>query len=120
MNESVGLIVTKIEELIRACAGQVTAFYPIVKQQQIIQAIMPMIILPISILMIPIVLKLEKKADWNGGNVYCFLTIIIGIFTALGLMWGIIGSVSGISTLLNPDYYAVQDLFNLGKTLIAK
>ena len=120
MNESVSLIVIKIEELIRVCAGQVQAFYPIVLRQQIIQAIIPMVILPIALFLTPLLIKFSKKVDWENDNVYCPLVILFGVILTVGIIYGTIGTLMGIGMLLNPNYYAVQDLFNIGSRLITK
>ena len=80
-----------------------------------------MIVLPIAILMTPVILEMARKVDWENevGFDWGFV-ILLGIIATFGILYGIIGGLNGISTLLNPDYYAVQDLFNLGKTLISR
>jgi len=122
---SVGLILGKLDELIKATAGQVTAYYPYVVRQQIIEGITSVVFLLIGILLFGTgVLSINEK-NWNQeGNPTRPLAIVFLVIGIIGFVFTLVGIIDasggGLTKLFNPNYYAVKDIIEIGKGLIAK
>lgn len=124
MEGTIQLIIGKIEELIRVAGGKVELFYPYVLRQQYVVAIKMFMCMVISLFIALIGIKWGlKEGKWNKwGEAEDLKTRIGVIFLSVG------GSLLVIFTfafvydflprLLNPHFYAVKDLLELGKTLI--
>ena len=118
MDASIGLIVSKIEELIIATGGKIQAFYPYVLRQQYIYGFLQLGIWLLSILAIVYGLITSTKHYWdnsdksNIGELFLIWGGIIFIITLIFLI------TDGLGRLLNPHYFAVQDLIELGSKLI--
>ena len=70
MEQSVQLIVSKIEELIVATGGKVQIFYPYVVKQQIIYGLVILGELIISIILLSVGLKIGTKCKWEGESLF--------------------------------------------------
>jgi len=121
MNESVGLIVAKIEQLIVATQGKVEAFYPIVRKQIVMEGYMSLFSLVLFLVFLLVaILKCFKKGNWDSSGdpttPYAVVWAIIGVICVVG------STVSFLTfnpmKILNPDYYAVKTILELGQSLI--
>lgn len=120
MSESVQLIVTKIEELIIATGGKIQAYYPYVVKQQIIGAVANLIALLLSIGLVFLGIGLVRRVDdWSGPQVKSVIALLLSVFGIFLLSLTLVQfSTEGIGQLLNPHYFAVQDILKMGSDLI--
>lgn len=119
MNESIQLIVSKIEELIVAVGGRVQSYYPYVVKQQIIQGIISIMLLVVSIIFLIIGLTLGHKIKWEETHFHFGEAIVLTIIGGVGtFIFFVYAFVEGIPRLLNTHYFAVQKVIEIGSQLI--
>ena len=120
INESVGLIVDKLGELIKACGGEIRTYYPYVFKQQIIMGwveVIALIFLPFVYWGIFTLWGKDCISDSGNPTLKGVIAIVLSLF---GLVYTlmVLFSVEIIFALFNPHYYAVQKIIELGKSLL--
>jgi hypothetical protein len=123
METSVALIVSKIEQLIVAVGGKVEAFYPIVKKQVIIEGWMALIGLCASLLLVIFNFgKCFAKGSWDEDgspkDAVVMVSAALLIVGAASSIVFLIVNTQYVLAILNPDYYAVQRIVELGKGIV--
>ena len=113
MNESVELIVAKIEELIIATGGKIEAYYPYVVREMIIGAVLPIIGMFIAIPLLIKGIREGERKNWEDGAYFGF--VIAG---GIGSVLSVLTSFAYFSQLLNPHYHAVQRIIEMGSNLV--
>ena len=113
MQESIGLIIAKIEELIIATGGGVKVFYPYVVREMILTGVIPLITLCVSIPLVIFGIKEGEKVTGKEG--WWLGALIPGL---LGILYSLLGFFINLSCLLNPHYHAVQRILEMGSSLI--
>jgi len=113
------LILNKLEELIVAVGGKIEAFYPYVVRQVIVEGVLYLVGLLMSIVVLLSGIHLGNKSEWDGdsfqGNAG-FVLIFIGGFATL--FSSIMTLSLGLSRMINPHYYAVQRILEIGQGLL--
>ena len=114
MESTIQLIVSKMEELIQATGGKIEIFYPYVVKQIMTEGIICVGSLIMSIILCRVVLWLYKKYPnildiMEGLLVFSVILIIICILLSICI---------GLPQLINPHYYAVKRILELGSGLL--
>jgi len=118
--ESVALVVSKVEELIRAAGGKVEAFYPYLVRQALIAgyfSLFGMCLAMICILSIFAVLLSGKSTydeRYSAFTGWGFTAIGFGVIAFISLLCATGGSVTFLA-VFNPNFYAVKLLMGLAK-----
>ena len=118
MEQSVSLILEKLDQLIVAVGGSVEAFYPYVVKQQIIWGVTTIILTIFSLFLAGVGFYCGHKANWEETplGAFGFIATLVGgllFVVGFGTLWAY-----GIGQLLNPNYYAVKNILEIGETLI--
>lgn len=115
---NVQLIVTKIEELIKAAGGKIEGFYPYVVKQAIIAGWVNLIGLCFSLVcwVVFFIRMTSSKPKVDGNNdcpnregVLCIVWGVLGLFSSLASTFNSINLLA----LFNPNFYAVKILLNM-------
>ena len=116
MNQSVELMVSKIEELIGAVGGKIEEYYPYVVRQCIVEGIINLATIAIGSIFLYIGLKLGQRANWDENSWHWVACCIAGgviLFFSLMIFF-----MRGLPQLINPHYCAVKDILEMGRGLI--
>ena len=121
METSIQLIVSKIEELIIASGGKIQAFYPYVVKQQMIIGATWLVGIVLTVIFASLGIRWVVWGKWDCdepadaktviGIVFCFLAVV-------GMLVVLISCTEGLGRLINPHYWAVQAIFDMGGKLI--
>ncbi len=119
MEGTVALILNKLEELIVAVGGKIEVFYPYVVKQVIIEGVLQLVGLLVSIGMLVLGLYLGSKNEWSDSNSISMMGFLLSIIGGIGavvlftFLWA-----GGLLQLINPHYYAVQRILEIGQGLL--
>ena len=118
MNQSVQLIVSKIEELIVAVGGKVEAFYPYVVRQVVGEGVLYLVGLVISIIVLVLGIRMGIKGEWEdcAQGISGLVLTVMGSITTIVLLMAVM--CEGILQIINPHYYAIQRILEIGQGLL--
>lgn len=120
---SVALILTKLDELIRAVGGKIETFYPYVVRQVVIIGAIQIFFFVLSIVCLSIGLPLclnKKNWECSDPNGYGILGMCLAAIGGIVLLVSLINfAIDGIY-FLNPNYFAVRNILEIGKNLLGK
>ena len=118
MEQSVSLIIAKIEELILAAGGGVRVYYPYVVRQVILEPLLSLIGFVMASIVCAIGFKTGCKNKWDDNTVIGFVAVVTVFIGAIGMLVGLVGFLFSLSQLLNPHYHAVERIISMGTSLI--
>jgi len=119
MEGTAALILNKLEELIVAVGGKIEVFYPYVVRQVIIEGILYLGVPLIAISILIMGINLGNRSEWDSDSLCgisgSMLAIVGGIAT---FVTSIMLLSEGLPRIINPHYYAVQRILEMGQSLL--
>jgi len=115
---SVSLILSKLEEVVKAAGGKVEAFYPYLVKQALLVGYLCAVGIGIAIVSLIVgiyfaVKSYDKMKDYVVPG-YVAVAMVCGFIFLISIIASTSGPISFLA-IFNPEYYATKLLFNIFK-----
>lgn len=112
-NESVALVVNKLESLAQSIGVGVQEIFPYFVRQQYIDSLSSIIPFILLIITLPLFIYFQRKADWSAReSVDQGLTMAFGMLSVILTIVTLV-SVDHLLKFLNPEYHAIREIIRL-------
>jgi len=108
-------ILSKLDALAQKIGVTVEQIWPWLVKQQYIDAIIPLVLLPIITIIAYFVFKRVVKIDWKAydNNYEQIVGSSIAFMVVIAVIMAGIVFIDNISKLFNPEYWALKDLMGM-------
>lgn len=114
-NESVALVVNKLEALSLSIGVGVKEMFPYFVKQQYIDSLSALLPLILLIIVLPLFVHFYKKTDWSShlDNFNQPLTLIFGMLSIIFIIGTLVVMENDLLKFLNPEYHAIREIISL-------
>lgn len=112
-NESVALVVNKLESLAQSIGVGVQEMFPYFVRQQYIDSLSSIIPFILLLITLPLFAYFQRRTDWTKSDTLDQgLTMIFGMLSVV-LTGATLITIDGLLKFLNPEYHAIREIIRL-------
>lgn len=112
-NESVALVVNKLEALAQSIGVGVQEIFPYFVKQQYIDSLSSLLPFIVLLIVLPLFTHFQRKTDWSvSESLDQALTMVFGMLS-IGLTVGTLVTIDSLLKFLNPEYHAIREIIRL-------